>query len=58
MTSGDDSYPSAWTPRGAQPPAPPAPAEAVEAIMLAIDSFIAALSQDELDQLLQRTRGA
>ena len=55
MTTPDDSYPSAWTPREARQPA--APAAPAEAIMLAIDSFIAALSPEEFDQLVSRTRG-
>jgi hypothetical protein len=45
MTTSDDSYPSAWTPRGApQAASPAAPIEPIEPIMLAIDAFIASLS--------------
>ena len=44
MTTGDDSYPSAWTPRGAPQAAPPAaPAEAVA---MAIDAYVAALTPE------------
>ena len=50
----DDSYPSAWTPREARSHQAPAPSEAVA---LAIDSYIAALSPEEFNQLVARTRG-
>jgi hypothetical protein len=33
------------------------PAAPIEAIMLAVDSYIAALSPQEFDQLVSRTRG-
>jgi hypothetical protein len=48
-------YPSAWTPREARQPAPPtAP---IEAIMLVVDAYLSALSPQEFDQLVSRTRG-
>ena len=56
MSSGPTDYPSAWTPRGApQAESRPAPAEAVA---MAVDSFSAALSQQEFDALVARTCGA
>ena len=58
MTSGPDSYPDSWRPRGAlQPAASPAPAETGEAVVLAVDAFIASLSDDEFAALVARTRG-
>jgi hypothetical protein len=42
-------YPEAWKPRERR--------ERDEAIALAIDSYVAALSPEEFDQLVQRTRG-
>lgn len=55
MTTGDDSYPSAWTPRGAPQAAPPAaPAEAVA---MAIDAYVAALTPEEFAEMVRRTRG-
>jgi hypothetical protein len=58
MTSGPTDYPDAWKPRGApQAPSPTEPPTApAEAIALAIDSYISALSPQEFDQLIQRTR--
>ena len=55
MTSGPTDYPDSWRPRGA--PQSQSPAAPIEALMLAIDSFIAALSPEEFDQLVSRTRG-
>ena len=52
-TAGPTAYPSNWRPAGAPPPDTPVN---TEAIALAIDAFIAALSDDELTALLQRTR--
>ncbi len=53
--NSDDSYPLAWAPRGTpQPEAPSAPAEA---LALALDSYISALTPEEFDLLIQRTRG-
>ena len=54
MTSGPTDYPSNWP--GARNQAG-APATPTEAIMLAIDSFISALSPEEFNQLIARTRG-
>jgi len=55
MTSGLTDYPSSWTSRGApQPASPSAPAEAVA---LAVDSYVAALSEDEFAAMVARTRG-
>jgi hypothetical protein len=54
MTTDDDAYPSNWPGARNQPAAPTAPAEA---IALAIDAFISALSPEEFDQLVVRTRG-
>jgi hypothetical protein len=55
MTTGGDRYPSSWTPRGAaQAASPTAPAEAVA---LAIDSYVASLSDNEFRALVERTRG-
>jgi hypothetical protein len=51
--TGPTEYPSSWRPAGA-PPADTAPSEAVA---MAIDSYIAALSPEEFNQLVQRTRG-
>lgn len=52
MTSPPTDYLSNWP--GARPPA--APAAPIEAIMLAIDSFVAALSPEEFAAMVQRTR--
>jgi len=52
MTSGPTDYPNNWP--GARNQAP-TPATPVEAVMLAIDSFVSALSPEEFDQLVQRT---
>ena len=58
MTTPDDSYPSAWTPRGApQPAPPPAPRAPAEAVAMAVDSYVAALSEDEFAAMVARTRG-
>ena len=56
MTSGptDDAYPSNWPGARNQPAAPATP---VEAVMLAIDSFVSALTPEEFTQLVARTRG-
>jgi len=51
--TGPDDYPEAWKPREMRR-STPAPAEA---IALAIDAFIAALSPEELQELILRTRG-
>ena len=52
MTSGPTDYPASWRPPGA-----PAPAAPIEALMLAIDAYISALSQFDFDQFVSRTRG-
>jgi hypothetical protein len=58
MSSGPTDYPSAWTPRGApQARAPAAPAAPAEAIAMAVDSYVASLSDDEFRALVERTRG-
>jgi hypothetical protein len=54
MISGPTDYPANWPGARSQAAAPAAPAEAVA---LAIDSYISALTPDEFDQLVQRTRG-
>ena len=56
MTGPDDSYPASWIPRGLQRQAGPS-VEAIEALMLAIDTFIAALPESEFRALVARTRG-
>jgi hypothetical protein len=54
MTDSPTDYPSAWTPRGAQQPASsPAP---IEAVALAVDAYVASLSDEEFDAMVQRTR--
>ena len=45
MTTGDDSYPSAWTPRGVPQAAPPE--TAIEPILPAIDAYLSALTPDQ-----------
>jgi|KBSSwiStaDraftv2_1062776.scaffolds.fasta_scaffold565933_2 hypothetical protein len=54
MTSGPTDYPSNWPGARTQPAAPAPPSEAVA---LAVDAYIAALTQPEFDQLVSRTRG-
>ena len=54
MTSGPTDYPSNWPGARNQPAAPTTP---IEAIQLAFDAYIAALSQSEFDQLVNRARG-
>jgi len=49
----DDSYPESWRPRGAPTQQPESPSVAVE---LAVESFIAALDENALRQLLDRAR--
>jgi hypothetical protein len=49
----DDSYPSSWRPRGAPEQKPESPAAA---IAFAVESYIAALSDAEVTDLLARTR--
>ena len=57
MTTGPTDYPSSWTPRGApQQAPPPAQAAPIEPIMLAIDSYLSALTPDQFDELVRRTR--
>jgi hypothetical protein len=52
-TQGPTGYPSGWRPAGAPPPDEP---PNVEALALAIDAYVAALSPEEFDALVQRTR--
>ena len=54
MTNLPTEYPSNWPGARSQAAAPATP---TEALMLAIDAFVAALSQSEFDQLVSRTRG-
>ncbi|WP_333894511.1 hypothetical protein [Mycolicibacterium gadium] len=49
----DDSYPSSWRPRGAPEQAPETPSVA---LTLAIESYVAALTDAQLQDLLARTR--
>ena len=56
MTTGDDSYPAAWTPRGLQRQTGPS-AETVEALLLAVDAFVNALPESDFAAMVQRTRG-
>jgi hypothetical protein len=57
MTRPDPTaYPSSWRPAGAPPPDAPDPAANAEAVALAVDAYIAALSPTEFDQLVARTR--
>jgi hypothetical protein len=55
MTTGDDSYPASWTPRGA--PQAASPAALIEPIMLAIESYISALTLEQFAEMVHRTRG-
>jgi hypothetical protein len=54
MTSPPTEYPASWP--GARPSAPPPPPPS-EPVALAIDAYIASLSDEELKSLLARTRG-
>jgi hypothetical protein len=54
MTSPPTEYPSNWP--GARPSAA-APAAPAEPVALAIDAFIASLSDTEFRALVERTRG-
>jgi hypothetical protein len=51
---GPTEYPSSWRPPGAPEPQPET-ASAI-AVRMAIESFLAAISDAELDDLLSRTR--
>jgi hypothetical protein len=53
MTSGPTDYPSNWP--GARSQA--APATPTEAVALAVDAFVASLSDTEFRALVERTRG-
>jgi hypothetical protein len=59
MTSGPTDYPDSWKPRGAPQTAPPAAPSTTptEAVALAVDAFVASLSEDEFAAMIQRTRG-
>jgi hypothetical protein len=54
MTSGPTDYPSNWPGARNQPTAPATPTDAIQ---LAIDAYISALTPEEFDQLVGRTRG-
>ena len=54
MTSGPTDYPSNWPGARNQPAAPTTP---IEAIQLAFDAYISALTPEEFTRLIQRTRG-
>jgi hypothetical protein len=59
MTSPPTGYPDSWRPRGAPAPEPqaqssPAPVEALE---LALDAYVASLTDTEFAALVERTRG-
>lgn len=47
------AYPQGWRPKGAPPPEVE---PSVEALQLAVDAFVAALSPGEFDALVARTR--
>lgn len=51
----DDSYPESWAPRGAKRQTGPSP-DVIEALLLAVDSYIASLPDNDLRALLERTR--
>lgn len=53
MTQGPTAYPSNWRPAGAPPPDEP---PNVEAVVLAIDSYLVALSDEEFAALVARVR--
>ena len=52
-TPGPTAYPSNWRPAGAPPPDP---TPNFEALALAVDAYIAALTPEEFDALVARTR--
>ena len=52
--AGPTGYPASWRPAGAPPPEPDS---AQEALMIAVDAYIASLSPQEFDQMVQRCRG-
>lgn len=51
----DDSYPEAWRPPGTAKPAPESESPA-RALVLAVESYIAALADDQAADLWARTR--
>ena len=55
MTDGPTDYPDSWKPRSMKRQTGPSP-DVIEALMLAIDSYIASLPPREFDQLVARTR--
>jgi hypothetical protein len=57
MTSSPTDYPSSWTPKGA-PAQTETPATPDEAVAMAVDAFVASLSDDEFAAMVARTRGA
>ena len=53
MTRGPTEYPSDWS--GARPSA--SPAAPAEAVALAVDAFVASVSNEEFDAMVARCRG-
>jgi hypothetical protein len=53
VTDGPTDYPDSWRPRGALSSAPAPP----EAIAMAVDAYVASLSDAEFQALVERTRG-
>jgi hypothetical protein len=53
VTDGPTDYPDSWRPRGVSSSSP-APAEA---IAMAVDAYVARLSDEEFQALVERTRG-
>ena len=51
--AGPTAYPAGWRPKGAPPRDAPVNAEA---LALAVDAYVSALSRDEFDALVARTR--
>jgi hypothetical protein len=54
MTSPPTDYPANWPGARSEPAAPATP---IEALLLAVDMFIASLSDNEFRVLSERTRG-
>ena len=52
-TQGPTGYPRQWAPKGAPPPDEPVN---VEAVVLAIDQYLVALSDEEFAALVARVR--
>lgn len=51
--AGPTAYPSQWRPPGSPPPDVP---PNTEAVALAVDAYVAALTPEEFDALVMRTR--